>query len=420
MINVLKNVDIIDMNIINTKKLKISNNIVKRLSEKNYCLHYLPECLESISRFKTIEYKGQKIKTAYLIDIVNNLLLKYYFKKENRFVINAEVLKDKYGYLYKTYMDYLIDENILKLVANYKKGITSRIYSLNSKIIKSKKKRIKNYDKVLLKKYKRKVLELIDSSESNYSLIEDSVREKLVSDLFSVQIDLPRSIFFLDSIKDKDYDIYNRNVYAVDSINEKHIFFHFDSYGRMHTNFTILRSFIRKNCLLIDGDETCEIDISNSQPLFLSKLIKESETNWVKSEEFDIFKELTISGKYYQYIMQKLGIKDKKDVKELTYKVLFGRNSANSKADKLFKSIFPTIHNFIMLYKKEKGDYKVLAYDLQKMESNLVFNKIVKNIMLQDSSIKLITVHDSLIMSIKNRDLVESIFKTELFDEFNF
>jgi len=418
--NLLENLNKIDMNIVKVSNLKISNNILKRLREKNYCLHYLPECLDSISKLKTIEYKNQKIKPAYLIDIVNNLLLKYYFKKENKFVINAEVLKDKYGYLYKSYMDYLIERNILQLITNYKKGVTSRIYSLNPKVIKSKKKRIKNYDKVLLKKYKKKVLELINNSKTNYTLIEDTVREKLVSDLFSVQIDLPRSIFFLDSLKEKDFDIYNRNVYACDSINEKHIFFHFDSYGRMHTNFTILRSFIRKNCLLIDGEETCEIDISNSQPLFLTKLIRDSKTNWVKSEEFDIFKELTISGNYYQFLMQKLNIKDKKEVKELTYKVLFGRNAANSRADKLFKSVFPTIHNFITLYKKEKGDYKILAYDLQKMESNLIFNKIVKKIMIEDSSVKLITVHDSLIMAKKNKNLVEAIFKTELFDQFNF
>lgn len=420
MMNQVDNVSIINMNVLKSNRLKISNDILRNLRKKNYSLHYLPECLESISKLKTIDYKGKKIKPAYLIDFVNNLLLKYYFKKENRFVINANILKDKYGYLYKSYVDYLIERNIIHLVANYKTGVTSRVYALNPKVIKSKKNRVKNFDKTLLKKYKKKVLEFINDAETNLNLIDEDVREKLVSDLFSVQIDLPRSIFFLDSVKDKDFDIYNRNIYAVDSINEKHIFFHFDSYGRMHTNFTILRSFIRKNCLLIDGEETCEIDISNSQPLFLTKLINDSNTSWVKKEEFESFKQLTITGKYYDFLMQNLNIKEKKEVKELTYKVLFGRNVANSKPDKQFKSIFPTIHKFITLYKKEKKDYKVLAYDLQKMESNLIFNKIVKNIMAYDPSIKIVTVHDSLIMSVKNRQIVETIFKNELHSEFDF
>ena len=415
----VSNLSIIDMEL--TKPIKKTNgDLGGKLNNKKFSLQFLPSCLEHIKDVKYIEYNGQRLKPAYILDIVNNLILKYYFKKENRYALNALILKDRYGYLYNYYINYLIDNKILHMVANYKTGVTSRIYSLNESIFRSKIKRYRNIDKVLLKKYKKKVFDSIDFVESNNSLIDIDIREKLISDLFSVQIDLDRSIFFLDALKDKDLDIYNRNLYAVDCINDKHIFYHFDSYGRMHTNFTILRSFIRKNCLLIDGDETCEIDISNSQPLFLSKLINDTQTNWVKNPEFDIFKELTISGKYYQYMMQVLDIKNKKDIKELTYKVLFGRNSANSKADKLFKSVFPSIHNFITLYKKEHGDYKILAYDLQKAESNLIFNKIVRKMMEISPDMKVITIHDSIIISNKYRDTANAIFQTELLKEFNF
>jgi hypothetical protein len=413
--------DIKNMNITKSKKGYFSNNITKKLSQKKFSLQFLPECLEHIKDVKYIEYKGKNLKTSYLFDIVNNLILKYYFKKENRFPLNATVLKDRYGYLYNYYINYLVDNNILSMVMNYKTGVTSRIYSLNEVIFKSKIKRYKNQDSVLLKKYKKKIFDTIEfSEESGKSLIENEVKEKLISDLFNIQIDLSRSIFFLDSLKDKDLDIYNRNLYSVDCINNKHIFYHFDSYGRMHTNFTILRSFIRKNCLLIDGEETCEIDISNSQPLFLTKLIKDSNTNWVKDEEFQIFKELTTTGKYYQYMMQVLNIKSKSDVKELTYKVLFGRNSANTKADKSFKKVFPTIHNFITLYKKEYGDYKILAYDLQKAESELIFNRIIRKMMDTNPNIKVITVHDSIIVAKKWKETANAIFETELLNEFNF
>jgi hypothetical protein len=88
------------------------------------------------------------------------------------------------------------------------------------------------------------------------NLIEEDIRAKLVTDLFSVKIEFDRAIFFLDSLKYQDYDIYNRNIYSVECINNQHIFYHFDNYGRLHTNYTILKSFIRKNCLLIDGEET--------------------------------------------------------------------------------------------------------------------------------------------------------------------
>jgi hypothetical protein len=400
---------------------KIPSQIVsKRVEDKTFTLQFLPECLYHIENIKTINYKETKLKTDYLIDIIHSLVLKYYFKKENRFAINATVLKDKYGYLYNYYINYLVDNNIISLMTQYQTGVTSRIYSLDDSIFNCKIKRYKNYDKVLLRKYKSKFVEMVGSSiNEKESLIDEDVKEKLVADLFSVNIEFERAIFFLDSLKYQDYDIYNRNIYSVECINNKHIFYHFDAYGRMHTNYTILKSFIRKNCLMIDGEETCEIDIQNSQPLFLSKLIQESNSKWVKDDEFELFRELTTNGYYYQYVMEKTGEEDKKRVKEMTYKVLFGRNMANSKADKFFKVLFPTIHNFIKLYKKEHGDYKILAYDLQKAESNLIFNKMIKNIMNLYPEIKIITIHDSIVVQKKYRDIVNNIFQSEISKEFN-
>ena len=397
--------------------LDTSENVAKRIDEKLFSLQFLPECLYGISSIKSLEFNGVKLKTNYLIDIVHTLILKYYFKKENRFALNATVLKDKYGYLYNYYINYLVSNGVLVLKTNYQNGVTSRIYALDENIFVDKIKRYKNFDKVLLKKYKHKFIDMIhidDTSKS--SLIEPLIKEKLVSDLFSVKIEYDRAIFFLDSLKHQDIDIYNRNIYSVDCINDKHIFYHFDSYGRMHTNYTILKSFIRKNCLLIDGEETCEIDIQNSQPLFLTKLI---DINMVDKKEFELFRQLTTTGTYYQYVMNQLGEKDKKKIKEMTYKVLFGRNIGSSKVDKQFKKLFPTIHQFIKTYKKENEDYRVLAYDLQKAESNLIFNTIIKKIIQFYPEIKLITIHDSIVIPRKYREEVNQIFEIELKREFN-
>ena len=408
------------MRVTDTNQSSFYRDIINsKLNKKTKSLQFLPKCLDNISSIKLIDYKDQKLKTSYLIDIVHNMMLKYYFKKENKYVINATVLKEKYGYLYNYYIQYLIENGILKMICNYKKGVTSRIYSLNESIFKQSIKRIKNEDKVLIKKYKKKVFDTIEFVDENKSIILPEVREKLISDLFSVDIQFERSIFYLDCLKKEDIDIYNRNIYSVESINDKHIFYHFDNYGRLHTNFTILKSFIRKNCLLLDGEETCEIDINNSQPLFLCKLINDSQTAWVNKDEFEFFKDLTKNGNFYQYLMQFTGIKDKKMVKEFTYKVLFGRNSSNSKADKKFSDAFPTIHHFIKLYKKEYGDYKVLSHDLQRAESKLIFNKIVKKVMLLYPDIKIITVHDSIVFPRKYKDIVQSIFDYKLDREFD-
>ena len=76
-------------------------------------------------------------------------------------------------------------------------------------------------------------------------------------------------------------------------------------------------------------------------------------------------------------------------------------------------------NNFIKLYKKEHGDYKILAYDLQKAESNLIFNKMIKTIMNLHPEIKIITIHDSIVVQKKYRDIVNNIFQNEISKEFN-
>ena len=56
------------------------SNIRKKLDDKKSSLQFLPEILENISNNKSFSYKNKKLKTSYIIDIVHNLILKYYFK----------------------------------------------------------------------------------------------------------------------------------------------------------------------------------------------------------------------------------------------------------------------------------------------------------------------------------------------------
>jgi hypothetical protein len=396
-------------------ELKPKVGIKISLENKKFSNQFLPHSLYLESKVKKIEFKDQKLKTSYLIDIIHNLLLKYYFKKDNIFNLSSLVLKEKYGHLYNYYIDYLVQKEVIVLLKKHLKGKNARIYKLNESVINGEIKRFKNSDRILLKKYKNAVCS-VENKEFNHNLILPEVKKKLVQDLFSVEIDYAKSIFFLDS-SIQEVDIYNKNRYSVECIQDKHIFYHFDNYGRLHTNFTILKSFIRKNCLLIEGEETYEIDVKNSHPLFLNKVLKGS--NIEKDAEFEFFKFLTMNGKFYQYLQEKLQIKDKKIVKEITYKVFFGKNYRN-KLDTQFQNIFPKIHDFIKIFKKTSGDYKSLSYELQKYESNFIFNKVVKEISENYPNIKIVTVHDSLICKKSDKQIVEDIFNSYLQEEFNF
>ena len=169
-------------------------SIREKLSYKKNSLQFLPQCIENISDNDFFTFKGKKLKVAYVVDIVHNLILKYYFKKDNQFSLSAVVLKDKYGYLYNYYIDYLVSRNIIMMLVNYKSGTRSRIYALNESVLRGKIKRYRNSDKVLLKKYKNKVSQVEEGGIEN-SLIDSDVKSKLVDDLFHIEIEFDRSIF---------------------------------------------------------------------------------------------------------------------------------------------------------------------------------------------------------------------------------
>ena len=180
--------------------------IKKNLELKKCSLQFLPISLENISKQKNFFYKERKLKSSYLIDIVHNLILKYYFKKENRFNLMASILKEKYGYLYNYYIDFLVEKGVIILISKHQKGKSSRIYSINEFILRGKIIRYNNFDRVLLKKYKSKVSQIEEESVES-SLIDKDIKLKLVNDLFSVQIEFDRSIFYLDTLKEDDIDI---------------------------------------------------------------------------------------------------------------------------------------------------------------------------------------------------------------------
>ena len=137
------------------------DNVMLKVSPRNKrsSLQFLPECLLELSQNKNFFYKEQKLKSDYIIDIIHNLFLKYYFKKENSFTLSAVILKDKYGYLYNYYINYLKDVGVIRLQKNYLKGSNSRIYSLNEDVLRGKILRYTNNDKVLIKKYITKHLQ---------------------------------------------------------------------------------------------------------------------------------------------------------------------------------------------------------------------------------------------------------------------
>jgi hypothetical protein len=392
--------------------------IYKPRQDKTFLYQFIPKKYEYLLKVKKIEYKNINLKTDYLINIIHELILKYYFNKDDEvggelsFNMWSTLLREKYGSKYNYYIKYLIENDFMIMVSDYYKNKKARTYKLNLHSLQNIKK-CQVSDKVLLKKNTKEYLKVTFLNYTN-SPIPIDIRGKLVDDLYKLNIDFDASMEYLNDLKDNRKIYYNKffkNVISVENINSGNIFFKFDEYGRMHTNFTILKKEIRKKLITFDGLETDEVDISNSQPLFLILLMKEKmTTSELITPDVSKYIELVQNGLVYEELIDNCNIENRNEAKIMMYKVLFGKNGHSSKYNICFRRIFPTVYDFIKKYKEDSKDYKVLSHDLQLKESNFIYNKVVKHIMEVNPEIPLFTVHDSIVFPVKYKKIVKDIF----------
>jgi hypothetical protein len=156
---------------------------------------------------------------------------------------------------------------------------------------------------------------------------------------------------------------------------------------------------------------TDEVDLHNSQPLFLTQILKkEMSNNDLYSKEVSTYIDLVNSGLIYEEMMKSPYIETRDDAKLVMYKVLFGYNGESKKENRIFGEMFPTVYAFIKEYKHRREDYKTISHQLQSLESNFIYGKVVKHLMDTIPDMTLFTIHDSISYPIKYKDEVRNIF----------
>jgi len=384
---------------------------------------FLPQMIPGkylyLTKTNKIRYKGYNLKTDCLINLIHEFMSKYYFHKpedsDKRVKVNvwSVILKLKYGSFYNLYIDYLIENDFIILESDYFRSKKARTYRLKTSSILFIK-HVRVYDKVLIKKYSRGYLEGSQLSNNN-SPIPLHIRKKMVDDLYSVDLKYDEAFSYLKYLDTEHiigYNSYHKNLASIEAINVKYMHFSFDSYGRMHTNFTVLKKDIRKNFITMDGEEMCEEDICNSQPLFLAVLMKNTlNVKKLFSPEYNRYFDLVKNGLIYEELMSKCDIEDRNEAKTMLYKVFFGKNNDSQKYNIMFNHVFPNVYRFIKEYKDENGNYKTLSHALQTLESKFIFNTVIQHIMDVNPDIKIITIHDSLCYPKKYQKVVKEIFE---------
>lgn len=194
----------------------------------------------------------------------------------------------------------------------------------------------------------------------------------------------------------------------INSISDGWLFFKRNSTnGRLDTNLTSLPSYLRK---FIISDETLyNLDIKNSQPYFLSVLIKND--NKINPEELLRYTQIVTKGDFYEYLRDeyyntfKIN-KERSQMKSMIFKIYYSKVTSYAKDKGFFRSLFPTIMDYIDRTNAECNSK--LANSLSTMESFTILDKVMVD--LQSKGINPFTIHDSFIVTEKELPIVKQTF----------
>ena len=252
--------------------------------------------------------------------------------------------------------------------------------------------------------------------------------------------------------------IWNRRmkaIYSIDKFSKQEFYYSVDdNVGRFHSNLTNIKKELR-NFITYDGQKLVNIDIKNSQPL-LSTILFDDNFYQKNSENINLFiipssfsllsnsshsysstiiilvkalekidnqkiieyVHMVNTGDFYKKISEKLypeATFEKQKIKEMIFTVFFSRNSfirlpeAKSKID--FKNNFPEIYEIFRLLKVK--NHRALAHILQRIESELIIQKVCKRISIEKPNLPIFTIHDSVTTIVGNEKYVSLIIEEE-------
>lgn len=275
--------------------------------------------------------------------------------------------------------------------------------------------------------------ELAKKLTGKYDAIKDNVMKygygyQIVNHWFQIlEIDCKKAKKYISNRyrRDQDKDRYNSAFCSINLFEKEMKFIVVDdTSNRLHCNLTNIDAKLRK-FLTVQDQKLAQVDIRNSQPLFLGMLMRSN--TMVEPAELDRYLDLVCSGQFYEYMAKKLpgkhlNLKDqqirKKFKKSIFSGVLFDVNRVKlSKYELLFREEFPTIFQVIRNIKAV--EYNTLAIMLQKMESKFIFDAVAKiDQEIGKGKAPLLTIHDSIVSTTENIYMVEQIMEQLYFREY--
>ncbi|MDB9754708.1 hypothetical protein OAB20_00280 [Winogradskyella sp.] len=367
---------------------------------------------------------------------------------------------------YKQYLNHLLDYGLIKsdkkyIVGEKCFGYLIQGYPTHKATVKEvpvqsfvmKKNRAKDFNE---KKIKLKL------TEKKYPNLTKWFNSKLVIDVEKatnkVEELFPEQTGSIRGKRKGKPSIWNQRFKAIYSIHKfaKQEFYYSvdDNVGRFHSNLTNIKKEVR-NYITYDSQKLVNIDIKNCQPLLstllfninfyknnsqiiniyniptCNLLLSNTFTSYSSSiimlvktiqktdnEKIKEYVDMINTGEFYKKISDKLYPNmpfDKQKIKEMIFTVFFSNNrfigQTEAKSKRAFKDNFLEIYK---LFKQIKvANHRALAHILQRIESELIIQKVSKRIFLEKPDLPIFTIHDSVATTVGNEDYVSSILMEE-------
>jgi hypothetical protein len=358
---------------------------------------------------------------------------------------------------YKAYLNYLEDNDVIKIDRHYRVGEKCRGYRFadkyNSKVVE---------EWIEIKTFgSRRNTKKLTSAEAR-TLFKHIYLSKWI-DLITIDYEAARSHLeseaaLLSNDDSKSLNSFNSGIISISKINNKEFYWSIDSTSnRFHSNLTNLNSNLRR-FIRYNNKPLVSYDIKNSQLYFvlallsqtfytpgnklninklniksirnpeIKEIVKEATImleNLKKtpnSVDINFYKKLVSDGKLYDELVIKAKeqtikqLSDRSKVKHAIFLLLFSNDkpwqSRPSQFKRLFMSVFPSIWGLFKIIKRRH--HNSLAIILQRIESYMVIDIICKKIARIDSNIPLYTIHDSIATTEEYSEIVNKVIYEKL------
>ena len=160
-----------------------------------------------------------------------------------------------------------------------------------------------------------------------------------------------------------------------------------------------------RKCVQMDGENTCEVDVTNCQPLLMASILGDS--TMIKA---------CCNGSFYETLLDASPVEmSREDMKKAALRDVIAKTPKNGHqywegkpADLAFKIAFPDAFASYERYRKKHGDLG-MVHELQRLESEIIHDDALP--LIQKADHLAVSIHDGIMTTTDSGEEISAILK---------